>query len=148
MKTEADGRVFPTTDRSQTVVDTLLNAAHDVDIRVQHRVVHAAWDASQDLFDIQIANQAIHGSRSKRSSKVRKDTEASPAVANMGVRYLVLATGSTRTAWSMASECFGLQIVPPVPSLFGFKCKDDRLQGLEGVATEATVWIPQSKVLR
>ena len=42
LKVEPDGRCFPVTDSSQTIMNTLLDAAHhaDVNIRVQHKVSH------------------------------------------------------------------------------------------------------------
>ena len=39
LKREETGKLFPTTDRARTVLDALLRAASDVDIRVDHRVI-------------------------------------------------------------------------------------------------------------
>jgi len=38
LKREETGKLFPTTDRAKTVLDALLRAASDVDVRVDHRV--------------------------------------------------------------------------------------------------------------
>src|ERR1051326_4706132 len=38
VKREETGKLFPTTDRAKTVLDALLRAAADVDVRVDHRV--------------------------------------------------------------------------------------------------------------
>jgi len=40
LKTESDGRMFPTTDSSQTIIDCLLNAAHKSGVKLK-RI--AAW---------------------------------------------------------------------------------------------------------
>src|SRR5438477_1268738 len=39
LKREETGKLFPTTDRARTVLDALLRAAADVDVRVDHRVI-------------------------------------------------------------------------------------------------------------
>ena len=39
LKREETGKLFPTTDRASTVLDALLRAAADVDVRVDHRVI-------------------------------------------------------------------------------------------------------------
>src|SRR2546423_4504550 len=42
LKREETGKLFPTTDRARTVLDALLRAAADVDVRVDHRVIGVA----------------------------------------------------------------------------------------------------------
>src|SRR2546423_9009612 len=39
LKREETGKLFPTTDRARTVLNALLSAAKDVDIRTDHRVL-------------------------------------------------------------------------------------------------------------
>ncbi len=47
LKTEDDGRMFPVTDSSQTVVDALLAAVNGVGIETKTKVVDVKWDDKQ-----------------------------------------------------------------------------------------------------
>jgi predicted Rossmann fold flavoprotein len=59
---------------------------------------------------------------------------------------IMLATGSSTTAWEWLSE-WGHTIVPPVPSLFTFNTKDTRLRDLAGVSVPmASLSIPGTKL--
>ena len=52
---------------------------------------------------------------------------------------LVVAAGSSKQVWKL-SKSLGHSVVDPVPSLFTFNIKDDRIQGLLGVSVpQATV---------
>jgi len=117
LKVEQDGRMFPVTNQSSTVVDCLLNAARasGVQVRLGARVKSiqaavAAKDAPQ--FEIELQD---------------------------GVRQrydrLLLATGSSPHGHRLA-ETLGHTIVPCVPSLFTFKVTDSRLDGLAGISFE------------
>ena len=136
LKTEADGRVFPTSDSSQTIVNALLDAASGVDVRTRSNVVAASWDAHELCFrcDIDAA-----GSRDGRQRSKTRQT--------LCARKFVMASGSVqKTLASVSAGSFGLSLVPPVPSLFSFTTPDDRLRGLEGVSVPAaTVSMPGLK---
>lgn len=119
LKTEADGRMFPITDDSQTIVDCLSRAAHQAGVRVltSTRVEKIArepvnrWRIGSEIFD-----------------------------------KIMLATGSSSTAWEWLRE-LGHTIVPPVPSLFTFNTKDTRLRDLAGVSVPmASLKIPGTKL--
>lgn len=109
-KTEDDGRMFPTTDDSSTIVDCLQNAAKQagVSVRTNCKVVEVQRGESSFL---------IHTATG--------DTRQ--------CRQLLLATGGSRRGFELA-ERLGHTIVPPVPSLFTFQIRDPRLQGLQGVS--------------
>jgi len=117
LKTESDGRVFPTTDNSGTIVACLQAAAARAGVRVvTQRGVTAARRAAAGFAVELNGGETIAASR------------------------LLLATGGNRgSAGLTIAAAFGHTIVPPVPSLFTFHIADDRLRGLEGVvAPEAT----------
>ena len=112
LKVEEDGRVFPTTDDSETVVRALLDEAAraGVEVRTGDTVKEAA--------------PAEGGLR-----VVLKGGEALDAAA------LLLATGSNPQGLALARR-LGHTVVPGVPSLFTFEVKDPRLEGLAGVSVE------------
>lgn len=107
LKTEADGRMFPTTDDSQTIIDAIERAAYrsGVQVDTQQRV-----DSVDRLED---------GSY----SVVIKDQEE-PQLFDA----LILATGSAKIGMKLA-ESLGHTIVKPVPSLFTFNTKQQIQEG-------------------
>lgn len=118
LKTEEDGRMFPVTDDSATIVDCLLKAARDAGVEVMTRGVRKAErvgrDASAPEFWLTLTDD----------TGVRCDR-------------LLLATGGNRASagFTMAAS-FGHTIEPLAPSLFTFHIDDARLVGLSGVALE------------
>ena len=112
LKTEADGRMFPVTDESGTIVQCLLHTARDHGIQIRTRA--AVHTVERDSGQFQVAL--------KSGERLVSDR-------------LLLATGSSPQGWRIA-KAFGHEIVPPVPSLFTFKISDPRLQDLAGVAVD------------
>ena len=111
LKTEADGRMFPVTDDSGTIVDCLRRAAEAAGVTVRTRC------------GVQAAN---------RGFKVALTTGETAACDR-----LLLATGGGKDgAGFKIAGGFGHAIEPPVPSLFTFHVDDPRLAGLPGVAVE------------
>jgi predicted Rossmann fold flavoprotein len=124
LKTESDGRMFPVTDRSQTIIDCLVQAAADVGVKI--------WTGTT------ITNVAKTPSGFRLSSRTGADWE---------VDRLLLATGSNATGYRWAKE-LGHTIEPIVPSLFTLKITDPRLADLAGVAVKtATVSLAGDKKL-
>ncbi|HLN94186.1 MAG TPA: NAD(P)/FAD-dependent oxidoreductase, partial [Flavobacterium sp.] len=121
LKTEEDGRMFPVTDSSQTIIDCFLSTAskYKIDIRTGHSV--------QSLF------------RNEKGWKI--DTTKG----SFSATSLVMASGSNPKMWEMVAE-LGHTIIPPVPSLFTFNIKDARIKELPGISALATVTIPGTKL--
>lgn len=120
LKTESDGRMFPITDDSATIVGCLQKAAADAGVNV----VVCRGIRSADY---------IH----------RVDTQARAARFNLTLTdgagiaadCLLLATGGNRGSAGLAiAERLDHTIEPPVPSLFTFHIDDARLRGLEGLS--------------
>ena len=111
LKTEADGRVFPVTDRSDTIVACLLNSAEraGVSTRTQASIVSIEHDTRSGFV-----------LRSKTGESLAADRA-------------LLSTGSSPQGYAWAGA-LGHSIKPPVPSLFTFVLDDRRLQGLAGVS--------------
>ncbi|CAG0947894.1 3-dehydro-bile acid delta(4,6)-reductase [Anaerolineae bacterium] len=117
LKTEADGRVFPISNRSETIVNCLIDAAHAAGVQVRSGV-HIRSVAKLDRFVIDL-----------------KDADALIA------DRVLLATGSNPHGYEWAAA-LGHTIEPPVPSLFTFEIDDARLKDLPGISVEkATVKI-------
>ena len=112
LKTEADGRIFPTTDNSATIVECLTAAAEaaGVEICLGAAVVSVVPQAS--------------------------GFEVVTKLGNWQCDRLLLATGSSQSGYQFA-KALGHQIEPPVPSLFTFNVLDDRLRDLAGVSLDS-----------
>lgn len=112
LKTEADGRMFPTTDNSATIVECLIAAAKaaGVEIRTGASVTSVLRQASG--FEIAVK------------------------LGDMQCDRLLLATGSSQMGYQIA-KTLGHQVEPPVPSLFTFNVLDNQLQELAGVSVES-----------
>ncbi len=111
LKIEQDGRMFPMTDSSQTIIDTLTEAARDagIDVRISTAVTQIIAD---DHFRL----------------TTNKDD-------NLTADAVILATGGTRlAAGARLAESLGHELIPNVPSLFAFNIEDPRTDGLPGVS--------------
>ena len=113
LKTEADGRVFPVTDSSQTIVNCLIKAAENakIDIKLKSEVV--ALKLQENQFKVRL----------KHGESLRGDR-------------ILLATGSSARGYQLAKS-LSHEIITPLPSLFTFKIKDSRFQGLEGISVDS-----------
>lgn len=121
LKIEEDGRMFPVTDSSETIIDCFLSETVRLGIQL-------------------LKNHAV--------KEIRQAEERWEVFTNQGVfssKKLVLATGSNPKIWQLL-EKLGHRIVPPVPSLFTFNIKDPRIENLAGVAAPATVKILGTKL--
>ncbi len=125
LKTEADGRMFPDTDSSQTIIDTLLAAAESsgVSIRTSEGVTSIDKDGDRFTVETDAGNTYTAGS-------------------------VMIATGGTRSAaGARLAERLGHELQPATPSLFTFKIDDARIDGLAGLSVDdAEVRIVNSKL--
>ncbi|PHN08344.1 BaiN/RdsA family NAD(P)/FAD-dependent oxidoreductase [Flavilitoribacter nigricans] len=124
-KIEEDGRMFPVTDDSQTIVDCLLGSARRAGVQVHY----------QTRVDQLIPPGADQTSWQVETSKGTYTADR-----------IMLTTGSNPRIWD-ALAAMGHQIVPPVPSLFTFNIKDPRLKDLPGLSVPmAELRIPEYKL--
>lgn len=114
LKTEADGRMFPVTDDSRTIIDCLTEAARKAGVRLRPQCGVKAVERAGDGFRLTLTNG-----------------ETADAA------RVLLATGGNKTnAGFEIARGFGHTIEPPVPSLFTFHIDDPRLKDLAGVSVE------------
>ncbi len=110
LKKEADGRMFPITDTSETITSCLVNAANAAKIKIQTRtpVNHVTYHQGKYIITL------------KSGEKQECDR-------------LLLATGSNPIGYQIA-QSLGHTIIPPVPSLFTFNVRDTQLNQLAGIS--------------
>jgi predicted Rossmann fold flavoprotein len=129
LKTEADGRMFPTTDDSATIVDCLMAAAEKAGVKLITslgvRTAEASVANGEPAFWLTLTDDS-----------------------NLRADRLLIATGGNRSSAGLTiAEKLGHTIVPPVPSLFTFHIDDKRLEGLSGVSVEeAVASVPGTKL--
>ncbi len=121
LKIEDDGRMFPVSDSSQTIIDCFLNEVKRLKIDVL---------TSQSVQSIYQGNDYW---------KVETNHET------FSCQKLIMTTGSNPKIWEML-EKLGHKIVSPVPSLFTFNIKDNRIKDLMGISAFAKVKVKGSKL--
>ncbi len=120
LKIEEDGRMFPVTDSSQTIIDCFLNETKRLGISV------------------------LKGASVKKFYKERKMWHVETSSEIFVAHKLVVASGSNPKMWKLIED-LGHDVVPPVASLFTFNIKDGRITDLPGVATNASVKVLDAK---
>lgn len=126
LKIESDGRMFPTTDSSQTIIDCLLNATRKAGIKLKANCgVESVAKKSGSGFNLTLSN----------GEKLACDK-------------LLLATGGCRTpALGQLAVSLGHSLEPPVPSLFTFHVAMPWLRELAGVSVETVeASVPETKL--
>jgi len=121
LKIEEDGRMFPTSDSSQTIIDCFLNAVKKLKIEV------LTGQSMQSLF------------KGESYWKVATNHET------YSCQKLILTTGSNPKIWEILQN-MKHSIVPAVPSLFTFNIKDSRIKDLMGLSAFAKVKVKDSKL--
>lgn len=105
LKAESDGRIFPITDSSETIIQTLLGEAKALGLEIFMR------------------------QRIETIEKTDLGFQAGPYAA----RKLILATGSSADGYRWAAH-LGHTIQDPVPSLFTFNIPTSPLKELSGIS--------------
>ena len=116
LKTEEDGRMFPVTDSSQTIIDCFTRECKRLNIEVQKGHSLKNFKRLDDHWSLETNSGSFLTSN------------------------LMLATGSNSKIWNLL-ERMGHTIVAAVPSLFTFNIKDKRIEDLAGIASDAEVKI-------
>ena len=123
LKTESDGRIFPVTDSSQTVIDFFLKTAEKYKISVIRNtpvIEIVPLESSDNCWKV-VSN--------------KKEYMA---------KYVLVSTGGNNKIWNMLAR-LGYSIVQPMPSLFSFNIQDQRISGLQGLSTVARVTVIKKK---
>lgn len=116
LKVEEDGRMFPTSDSSQTIINCFLSEIKKNGITI--------W---QDAEVVRISKSTNFEITLKSGQKIRAEN-------------IVVATGGhNKVKHYQFIEALGHQIVSPIPSLFTFNLKSHESNKLMGVSQEAKV---------
>ena len=112
LKVEDDGRLFPVSNSSQTIIDCFL------------------YEAEKHKVEI-MKNQPVIAIKKRENS-----WEVKTKTAFFLCEKLIIATGSNPKIWKLMEQ-IGHSISPPVPSLFTFNITDNRIKDIPGVVIEA-----------
>ncbi|MGA8164026.1 MAG: NAD(P)/FAD-dependent oxidoreductase [Waddliaceae bacterium] len=110
LKQETDGRMFPVSDCSDTIIDCFLGEAQRLGVNIRTQTKLHAIRKVEKGFEL--------------------DTGMQPP---LFVHRVILATGSSRSGWEFAKS-LGHTIQTPVPSLFAFNILSFPLVKLAGVS--------------
>lgn len=113
LKVESDGRMFPTTNNSATIIDCLLQQAKKAKVEILTKV------------------------RADRLSQGDKGFELRTNTGPFEAKRVLLACGGASKATQWLTS-LGHEVVPDIPSLFTFCCKHPVLEGLPGVSVANT----------
>ena len=121
LKIEDDGRMFPVSDSSQTIIDCFLSEIKKYGIQV-------------------LTNQSVQSIyKAENYWKVETNNE------NFVCEKLVMTTGSNPKIWEMLAQ-INHTVLAAVPSLFTFNITDKRIKDLMGLSAHATIKIKNSKL--
>ncbi|ADV48300.1 HI0933 family protein [Cellulophaga algicola DSM 14237] len=121
LKIEEDGRMFPESNTSQTIIDCFMSEAERLGIKLLRNSSVVAIETVEKSEESPLKGWMIESIQKKYFAK-----------------KLLVTTGSNPKIWKLL-EKLGHTIVPPVPSLFTFNIKDDRIEGIPGVSTYASI---------
>jgi predicted Rossmann fold flavoprotein len=115
LKIEEDGRVFPVTDSSQSVIDCLLS------------------EAKKNKIEICLRQKIMHIEKNEKCFHLKMESGE-----DIVLDRVLLATGSHAQGHLFAAS-LGHTIVPPVPSLFTFNLPESPLLDLSGLSVKNTI---------
>jgi hypothetical protein len=117
LHTEIDGRMFPTTDSSQTIIDCFMEEARKLGVRIHCKAdVHSIKKENEQF------RLAVHFGNASRPDEIAADC-------------VVVATGGfpMKKGYDFLHTS-GHSIVDPIPSLYTFNIPDNPVTELMGVA--------------
>ena len=124
LKVEDDGRIFPISDSSQTIIDCFMNEIRKWDVKVKTSQAVNRFKFVDDFWEINTKTDQF---------KAKK---------------LVISTGSSVKIWNELAR-HGHNILPPTPSLFTFNIDDTNLNKLSGLSLSTHIKLhPSRKDLR
>lgn len=123
LKVEDDGRMFPTTDDSQTIIGCLMAAANISGVDLRKECGLETIEKNDGKFVLTLTNgETVIADR------------------------VLFATGSQPRMWELL-QSLGHTIIPSVPSLFTFNIPDSPFHDLSGIAVyDAVVTLPKWKL--
>ncbi|MCG2460654.1 NAD(P)/FAD-dependent oxidoreductase [Flavobacteriaceae bacterium F89] len=127
LKMEPDGRMFPQSNTSQTIIDCFVKEAERLGVQVLK---------NSSVTDIRPVGAEPGPSEGGWSVQSIRNTYRT--------KKLLIATGSNPKIWKLL-ENLGHTVIGPVPSLFTFNIQDDRIAKIPGVSADARVMVVSKK---
>lgn len=122
LKIEDDGRMFPESNSSETIIDLFMKETERLGIEVLTKQPVQKVEKSGAFWNVSTKEE------------------------DFLCRQLMIASGSNPKMWKLL-ENLGHTVVPGVPSLFTFNISDKRIKDLPGVATNASVTLRKDKLI-
>ncbi len=124
LKAEDDGRMFPITDSSQTIIDCFLNEAIKHKIKIELETSVSGITSQQDNLRVECSSGKVY----------------------IAKKVLLATGGNPNPQFYQWIQNLGHQIVPPTPSLFTFNDSQKHFKELMGIAVpNAEVKIASTK---
>ena len=125
LKTEADNRMFPSSNSSQTIVDLLLNTAENLAIRLSYKSKISAITASENGINLSINGETLHFDK-----------------------VIIASGGSPKESGLDWLKKLGYKIIKPVPSLFTFNMPKNPITKLMGLSVPNVITSIKGSKLR
>jgi predicted Rossmann fold flavoprotein len=107
---EEDGRVFPSSNSSQTIIDLFIGLANQYGVKL---------NLNEGLTRLEKLDDSTWNVNTSKTSYQTKN--------------ILIATGSSKQIWQHL-QSIGIEIAEQAPSLFTFNIKDKRIDGLQGIS--------------
>jgi predicted Rossmann fold flavoprotein len=107
---EEDGRVFPSSNSSQTIIDLFVGLANQYSVKL---------NLNEGLTRLEKLDDSTWKVNTSKTSYQTKN--------------ILIATGSSKQIWQHL-QSIGIEIAEQAPSLFTFNIKDKRIDGLQGIS--------------
>lgn len=111
LKIEEDGRMFPVSNSSQTIIDCFLKEAKKHNVEIIYSSGVKSIVSKDGIWELQTSDITYYAGK------------------------VVMATGSSSKMWDVMEE-LGHNIIKPVPSLFTFNVRDKRIKNIPGVVAQ------------
>ncbi len=121
LKTEPDGRIFPVSNSSQTIISLFVREIDALGVTLLKKT------PVTDLAPIK--SKSLSATAGWKVHTTEKTYTAGK---------VLLATGSDLKIWNVLRK-LDYRVEPAIPSLFTFNITDERISGLQGVSTPARV---------
>lgn len=112
LKTEAEGRVFPLSDSSESIVKCLITTAEKSGVEIALNQNIETLKPHNDHFEVTIEDKPL-----------------------VTCRSVLLATGSSSEGYALA-KALGHTIIPPIPSLFSFSVPSSPFSDQSGISVD------------
>ena len=147
LQTEDDGRMFPVSDSSQTIIDCLMNAAKAAGVKLRLNAgVERVVKCDRGGYEVGLERRApsrhkpvpaLAGQNAGSEPGAPSAAEGESFREKISCDRLLLATGGCRAAATgQLAVSLGHSLEPPVPSLFTFQIESPWLRALAGVSVE------------